>query len=244
MIPNPAQNVAIARAKIAVPKIAAPKPVAPKLAQPKLVGNPMKSAGNSAMRNVAQAKMAQPPPAPTLSQLAVAAGAPSAPQVRAPVVSPVASVIGKGAVVGAPQDVAQKQPPPENANNPYHVVPHGTPIFTHEGNYKAAYAFFSPYAKPGPYTTALSPAQQQQFNSWVAQYHVPITIDYDMQGYWLANGSKPYNGSTHFPDTFKTPYDTTFSRESKYASANNPFDWVGQQLINIHTGKIIFSGSD
>lgn len=171
-------------------------------------------------------------------------------QVLAPHVHQALSAVANPQAAQQPQDVAE-QPAAAvmTPANRYHVTPHGKPLFTSEGNYKAAYAFFSPYAKPGPYMTQLNAPQERAFDAWVQQYHVPFNTgaaiaDYDMRGYWQSSGGKPYTQGTHFPDTWKTPYDTTFSRESKYSSANNPFDWVGQKLINIHTGKIIFEGSD
>src|ERR1700678_904319 len=85
-------------------------------------------------------------------------------------------------------------------------------------------------AKPGPYTTTLSPLEEQQFKVWVAQNKIPWqdspTSDYDMRGYWKAQqaGDKdarteinPVDKKPHYPDTYKTPYHKTFSRESKYA---------------------------
>lgn len=125
------------------------------------------------------------------------------------------------------------------------------PIFTGEGPqyYAAAYRVYRPYAKPGPYQTKLSPQQEMAFRQWIAQNRVPFNpnakvSDYDMRGYWKAMqaGKAPawQGGATHFTDTFKTPYDTTFSRQSMYSTALNPYDWRGNELVHMLTGRPIF----
>lgn len=111
--------------------------------------------------------------------------------------------------------------------------------------YRDAYHFFKPWATAGPYRTHLSDGQESHFRRWVSRHNVPFDprariADYDMRGFW-AHGGKWAGGNTHFPDTWKTPYDTTFSRESRYARKGNPFDWRGNKLVNIHTGRVIFS---
>lgn len=121
------------------------------------------------------------------------------------------------------------------------------PVFTQEGPnlYAQAYARNKQYAKPGPYNTPLGPLESH-FRAWVAQNKVPFdpnakVSDYDMRGYWLANRNAAHAPGQHFPDTFKTPYDTTFSAESRYALPNTPFVWQGNQLVNRETGRVIFS---
>lgn len=126
-------------------------------------------------------------------------------------------------------------------------------LFSSEGPqfYDAAFAHNRAFAKPSSsnYQTDLSPEQEQQFRAWVKDNKVPFdpdakNIDYDMRGYWLAmnNGqvAKWAGGNTHFPDTFKTPFDTTFSAESQYATADNPFKWQGDNLIDTRNGQLIF----
>lgn len=61
-----------------------------------------------------------------------------------------------------------------------------------------------------------------------------------MRGYWNANRGAAHSSGQHFPDTWKTPYDTTFSRESRYAAANNPLAWKGNVLVNTLTGKTVY----
>ena len=130
----------------------------------------------------------------------------------------------------------------------------GQPLFTQEGPqyYGAAFAHNQPSATRGPYQTQLSPDEETQFRQWVKQKQVPFdpgvaTQDYDMRGYWKAQQSgleKPWKGSgAHFPDTYKTPYDTSFSGESKYAQPGTPWAWHGDDLIDTRTGQIVFRSS-
>jgi hypothetical protein len=99
------------------------------------------------------------------------------------------------------------------------------------------------YAKPGPYITRLSPQEEAQFKTWVAQNKIPWqdspTSDYDMRGYWkaLVSGNprarteiNPVDQKPHYPDTWKTPYHKTFSRESEYALPTAGH-WEGQTFV-------------
>jgi hypothetical protein len=124
------------------------------------------------------------------------------------------------------------------------------PLFTDEGPqyYSAAYRHNAPFAKPAPYNTKLNPQQEKAFRGWVLNNHVPFDVndpvqDYDMRGFWLSKakaGTEP-GGGVGYPDTFKTPYDTTFSAESKYATANCPFVWHGDNLVDLRDGTLVFS---
>lgn len=129
----------------------------------------------------------------------------------------------------------------------------GGPLFTGEGpdQYQAAFAHNSAFAKPSTtdYQTQLDPATEKQFRDWVAKNNVPFapndkTTDYDMRGYYQAmmqgNAPKWSGADSHFPDTFKTPYDTTFSAESQYATPDNPFKWQGDNLVDSRTGALVF----
>lgn len=124
--------------------------------------------------------------------------------------------------------------------------------FTAEGPqfYAAAHRQNAPFAKPSPtfvpYQTTLDPLKELLFRAWLERNHVPFnpnaqTTDYDMRGYYQASGGVPHTPGQHFPDTFKTPYDTSFSAESKYATANNPYVWRGDQLVDRRTGRVVFS---
>lgn len=134
-------------------------------------------------------------------------------------------------------------------------------LFPAEGPsfYGAAYAHNRPFAVAppknggkGPYQTKLTAGQEKDFRKWVADNNVPFDpnakiVDYDMRGYWLnvivTGKGKWAGGGTHFPDTYKTPYDTTFSGQSKYATKDNPFEWKGNNLVNSRSGQLIF-GAD
>lgn len=101
----------------------------------------------------------------------------------------------------------------------------------------------SQFAKPGPYTTALSPEQEAAFQNWVVANKIPWqggpTSDYDMRGYYQAQQAgdtdartsiNPVDQRPHYPDTYKTPYHRSFSNESMYATPGAPH-WEGQNLV-------------
>lgn len=129
------------------------------------------------------------------------------------------------------------------------------PLFTHEGPryYHAAYKHNRPFALAGPshwdwpYQTGLgSRKNANEFAEWVRKKHVPFDlsariVDYDMRGYWKKTKGRGWHRGSHFPDTFKTPYDTTFSHESKYATRDNPFYWHGDKLVDTRNGQVIFA---
>jgi hypothetical protein len=101
-----------------------------------------------------------------------------------------------------------------------------------------------PFAKPSKtnYQTPLNSQQESAFRSWVKTSGAPFdpsaTIqDYDMRGYWAETGGRGWTRGSHFPDTYKTPYDTTFSNQSKYANPNTPFEWHGDTLIDKRSGN-------
>ena len=124
------------------------------------------------------------------------------------------------------------------------------PIFSAEGpeHYKAAFEHNAPFAKGGPYRTTLPPAEEAKFRKWVKEKKVPFNpdeavSDYDMRGFWRdePKAAAAWKKGEHFPDMHKTPYDTTFSAESKYAKAGTPFVWKGDKLIDKRTGQVIFA---
>ena len=67
------------------------------------------------------------------------------------------------------------------------------------------------------YETALSPAEERDFQRWKQKYAPRDSgADYDLRGAYKAGVSMdPANG--HWPDTFKKPNHPTFSVESQYA---------------------------
>ena len=128
-----------------------------------------------------------------------------------------------------------------------------TPLFDGEGPeyYDAAYEHNKFFALKGPskwdwpYQTTLPETESRRFERWVEEYNVPFDptariVDYDMRGYWKSTQGKGWHPGDHFPDTFKTPYDTTFSNESKYATRNCPFYWHGDMLIDRRDNSLIF----
>lgn len=122
-----------------------------------------------------------------------------------------------------------------------------TPLFTDEGPeyYDAAYRHNVPFSRPGPYVTSLDGNQEKAFRDWVASKQVPYdpneqVSDYDMRGFWRDTGGSNWRKGQHFPDTYKTPYDTTFSRESRWATPDCPFVWQGDNLIDMRNGQLIF----
>lgn len=109
------------------------------------------------------------------------------------------------------------------------------------------------WAKPGPYITKLSDADEREFQKW-ARSHPDLvegeldtpTPDYDVRGRWLAEKQgdpeaklvrSEFDGKLHASDKWKTPYDAVFSRESIYAKPNAP-RWDGDRLI-AHDGTVI-----
>ena len=114
-----------------------------------------------------------------------------------------------------------------------------------------------PDALPTSYHTQLSPQDEKAFQVWLQlnnldkishtasgkpdpQYLAPDN-DYDMRGFWKAMRSgDPYAKravNLHFPDTYKTPYHHSFSRESEYALPDAP-EWKGDQLYDPHGNKV------
>jgi hypothetical protein len=120
------------------------------------------------------------------------------------------------------------------------------PLFTDENpkNAPAAYKHNRPFAKPGPYQTALNDVDEQAFRQWLRRYKVEFDPDnpqenYDMRGFWKdTKGQAPKD---FYPDTYKTPWDTTFSNESRYATSDCPFRWKdAATLIDIRDGSTVF----
>lgn len=144
------------------------------------------------------------------------------------------------------------------------VAPHGKPLFTREGGAgdsdesaqlnERAYEHNAQYAtkmdRSGKsYNTHLSPEDETAFRAWLKSKSIKkesfdpdkSTNDYDMRGFWkynhVAANALPAEESPdrHFPDTWKTPFDTSFSGESNYAnSAAESLVWEGDlSLIHI-----------
>ena len=90
------------------------------------------------------------------------------------------------------------------------------------------------------YNTALNAENETRFQNWLAQQSKTRGRDlsgdltnYDLKGYWMNGGYKDA-GSGHMPDTYKKPNHPSFSNESKYHGATDPWGgkfeggrWVG-----------------
>ena len=111
------------------------------------------------------------------------------------------------------------------------------------------YAYNAKYATEGPYQTPLSASEEYGYREWVGHLNSffnrgldPDDPSYDMRGFYkdqVRSGqwsTKGFTGTTHFPDTYKTPYHPTFSRESRYALPTAPY-WKGEQLLDPVTQK-------
>ncbi len=108
------------------------------------------------------------------------------------------------------------------------------------------------------YDTRLGPRLEQQFRAWAQANQQRLreynpddpTYDYDMRGWWRENVLPGRVGATdmqmmgegvHFPDKYKKPWHTSFSRESTYANPDAP-KWVKQGsnwLLVDRTGQIL-----
>lgn len=113
----------------------------------------------------------------------------------------------------------------------------------------------APYVKPGAATfnTPLSATDEAGFRDWVTKNGVAFdpndkTPDYDMRGFWQAMTAGDARARSkvdtndnrmHFPDTWKTPYDLTFSNESQWAAPNAP-KWNDRDQLVGADGKVVF----
>jgi hypothetical protein len=116
------------------------------------------------------------------------------------------------------------------------------------------------WTQPGDtsYQTQLNPQEETQFRQWVAQNKVEFdpaqaTPDYDMRGFWKALQSgdprakgavDPNDGRLHYPDYWKTPYDLTFSKQSKFANPAVAPDWNDKNELVTPGGQVIWNDSD
>lgn len=117
----------------------------------------------------------------------------------------------------------------------------------------------APFAKPGPYQTELTPAEEKAFRQWVSeQKHlrgqnvIGEDADYDMRGFWKGQKEGDPAAVTaideadkriHYPDKWKTPRDASFSNESMYALPHAPqwrkTPWGSWQYV-LPNGYVIF----
>jgi hypothetical protein len=159
----------------------------------------------------------------------------------------------KGPAAVAPAAKETKLPPqPKNALNQF-ANPEDQPS-------KVSFAFNKGWAKPGPYTSTLSPAEETEFRRWAAANPKAVEgevgpapdfaplpeADYDVRGHFHAAKigdpaadltPNTWDGKIHGNDKFKTPYNGGFSNESMYATENAP-RWVGTRLVT-KDGKLV-----
>jgi hypothetical protein len=114
------------------------------------------------------------------------------------------------------------------------------------------------WANRGPWTTQLSPQQEQNFRQWLTSNQGKMPpfdpdapqADYDMRGFYkgmmagdpAAQGAvSPFDGRIHFSDKWKTPYHHSFSNESIYAKPNAP-RWIDNRLTD-QNGNVLVDES-
>lgn len=92
--------------------------------------------------------------------------------------------------------------------------------------------------------TELSPDDEQQFQQWAQQNHIP-DVDhpdshYDYRGFWQQTQGAPHVEGEHFPDTFKQHGHPTFSVESKYSTGpGDGGSWQGDRFVSAQAAKTL-----
>ncbi len=91
---------------------------------------------------------------------------------------------------------------------------------------------------PAAYNSALSEAQEAQYQAWRATLPKPLQYegDYDLRGYWLdpETVKEGVRDGTHFIDRYKKPNHPTFSVESRYATGRDARlagTWRGEEYV-------------
>lgn len=99
------------------------------------------------------------------------------------------------------------------------------------GGYAKRLAQQQRIAAADSFNTALAPAQEDSFKTWVTsagRNPADETVDYDLRGYYadptisVAEKTAFINRQAHAPDTYKKPNHPTFSVESKYSTPQRP----------------------
>ena len=130
------------------------------------------------------------------------------------------------------------------------------PLFRGEGHPAAAYKHNKRWATSGPYQTDLR-AKESHFQNWSKRFEghqgIKVNKEYDYRGWWLNASPQERNQAVrkggHFTDKWKTPYDTSFSNESRYAKPGTPFVWRKNKrgrgiLVNRKNGRLILRESE
>jgi len=87
----------------------------------------------------------------------------------------------------------------------------------------------------------LNSTDSRNYQKWVRQNRIPISDDYDMEGYYrdIVKPGRDYthidelDKRRHFPDTYKKPNHPSFSDESMYAVGPNKAlagHWTGENF--------------
>lgn len=131
------------------------------------------------------------------------------------------------------------------------------PLFKGEGHPQGAFKHNRKWAVEGPYQTALGPRKEQRFRDWAKRFEakqgVKVNREYDYRGWWknasAAERHRAISQGGHFTDTYKTPYDTSFSNQSKYAKPGTPLVWCRNAngkniLVNKNNGRLIVRESE
>lgn len=126
------------------------------------------------------------------------------------------------------------------------------PVFKGEGHPQGAYKHNAPWAVGGPYQTSLAAPEEERFQDWAnrfeSQQGIKVNKEYDYRGWWKnaapAERHQAIAQGGHFTDEYKTPYDTSFSNQSKYAKPGTPFVWRTNKkglgiLVNKNNGRLI-----
>jgi hypothetical protein len=129
-------------------------------------------------------------------------------------------------------------------------------VYTPQMIYARNKAWLNP-AAGNNYQTVLPPAQEAKFRQWLVMNKVPFdpnqaNPDYDMRGFWQAlqqgnpmakSAVDPNDGQIHYPDYWKTPYDLTFSNESKFANPKTAPSWNNNNELVLPNGQIVWNDS-
>jgi hypothetical protein len=131
------------------------------------------------------------------------------------------------------------------------------PLFKGESHPQAAYKHNEAWAVKGPYQTSLAPKKEERFQDWAKRYEgrqgIKVNKEYDYRGWWKNASQAERHGAIakggHFTDLYKTPYDTSFSNQSKYAKPGTPLVWRQNAngknvLVNRKNGRLILRESE
>lgn len=166
--------------------------------------------------------------------------------------NPAANILPK--IIASNAQAQQTAQPAPDPSQPYYGSEGG--VYTPQMILSRNQAWTNPDAGTN-YQTTLPPAQEAKFRQWLTMNKVPFdpnqtTPDYDMRGFWqalqqgnpMAKGAiDPNDGQLHYPDYWKTPYDLTFSKESKFANQKTAPDWNDNNELVLPSGQVVWNDS-